>query len=235
MLGFFIRFNRKKKQEFKEIKKITGFYPSKLVYYKIAFTHKSASFTHQGKTINNERLEYLGDAILDAIISDILYHKYTDAYEGFLTRMRSKIVNGEKLAELAELIGLTEKIRSKLKYNSNQKHVHEDAFEALVGAIYLDKGYKKTFSFIRSQVLAPFIDLDKISGIDTNYKSQLIEWGQKYKNKVEFITKYDGSKKYFIAKAIIHGEQYGTGKGNSKKEAEQEAAKNAMTFVKELF
>lgn len=222
-----------KKKFYRAIKKITGFCPAHINFYELAVVHRSASIPGpDGETVNNERLEYLGDAILGAVIADFLYRKFPDENEGFLTQMRSKIVNGAKLAELSRRIGLAKLIISNTSNSRNVRNIYGDAFEALIGAIYLDKGYKATRRFVIKRLLSDYIDLRKLKNIDNNYKSKLIEWGQKYKREVEFDTQLESeNSKIFVAKVIIEKQAYGSGIGRSKKEAEQRAAKATLMEV----
>ena len=214
------------------LKKVLGFYPTKLSLYSIAFTHKSASFEINGERVNNERLEFLGDAILDAIVSDYLYEKYPFEAEGFLTEMRSKIVNGEKLQELATLIHLDSFITVNNISPRGKTRVFEDAFEAFIGAIYLDKGYKTTYKFIINKIIKKHISLPKLEKTNLNYKSQLIEWAQKYKKEVRFNSFNDPEfNRQFIAEIILDKEKICKAKGSSKKEAEQKAAGKALNIL----
>ncbi len=225
----------KERDLLKSLREILGFYPKNLQLYKIAFTHRSATKNINGKRINNERLEFLGDSILDAVISDFLYHKYPLEKEGFLTEMRSKIVNGEKLKELARLTHLNEFIVQKGISKSTGK-IHEDAFEALIGAIYLDQGYYRTYKFVKTRILERFIDFDDLEDLNLNYKSQLIEWSQKIKKKVVFISEDDeNAPKCFVSIVIYDDVEIGKGTGHSKKEAEQNAAKNAIDYLLHSF
>ena len=220
-----------------DLREILGFYPKNLNFYKTAFTHRSASFKINGERINNERLEFLGDSILDAVVSDFIYHKYPNAKEGFLTEMRSKIVNGEKLKELARLTRLNEFIVQKVSTGKDIiTKIHEDAFEALIGAIYLDKGYYKTYKFVKNKILAKYIDFEDLEDLNLNYKSQLIEWAQKIKKPVSFVSKTDPDEiKSFFSKVVFDGKTIGVGKGNSKKEAEQNAANEAISYLLHSF
>ncbi len=189
------------------------FFPSRIGLYEIAIIHKSSSASDsKGKPVNNERLEYLGDAVLGSVIAEHLFLKYPDQNEGFLTKMRSKIVNGEKLGALAEQIGLVPLIKTQTIGEHTLKHIAGDAFEALIGAIYLDKGYKRTKKFILKNILIKHIDLDTLEKTEDNYKSQLIEWGQKYKREVCFYTDvepYDPTR--FISYISIGDKLYGSG------------------------
>ncbi len=210
-----------------ELEQILGFTPEKTEYYKLAFIHKSVSETaNDGTLLNNERLEYLGDAILGAVIADMLFFKFPSASEGFLTQMRSKIVNGENLSTLAKQIGIDKYVVSNTKVTS-KKNIFGDAFEAFIGAIYIDKGYKATEKFIITKIINDFVNLEELEKNDLNFKSQLIEWGQKYKKTVRFDTN-ENNDKGFVTKITINTEAYGKGKGKSKKEAEQAAAQNAL-------
>ena len=219
------------------LREVLGFFPKDLTLYKTAFTHKSATFRKDGKRINNERLEFLGDSILDAVISDYLYRNYPSAKEGFMTEMRSKIVNGEKLKELARLLKLNDFIIQKGNVTKGSiTKIHEDAFEALIGAIYLDKGYYKTYKFVKSKVLEMYIDFEDLEDLNLNYKSQLIEWAQKIKKSVSFVSKdHPEELKCFSSEVIFDYQVIGTGKGHSKKEAEQNAAKDAISFLLHSF
>ncbi len=218
----------------KKLRKILGFWPSDLSLYQIALTHKSASYTLNGERVNNERLEYLGDSILDAVISDYLYKKYPSEREGFLTEMRSKIVNGEKLKELAVNINLDQFIIQRTNIQLASSRIYEDAFEALIGAIYLDKGYRAVSRFISQKIIDEHIDLEELEVTNYNYKSQLIEWSQKTKSPVEFSSFSSEEDSNFISEVMLEEKIIGKGLGNSKKEAEQNAAREALITLGEL-
>lgn len=214
----------------RQLRRILGFYPSRIEYYKIAILHRSASLAKKnGIVINNERLEYLGDAILDAIVSDYLYHKFPDKNEGFLTQMRSRIVNGKMLYELARRTNFSKLIITNTRTDTNNKHLYGDGFEALIGAIYLDKGYKQTFDFLINNIIENYILSLELENANDNFKSRVIEWGQKHKKEIVFYTDLETPvSKYFISYIRINGETIGSGIGISKKEAEQKAAKVAL-------
>lgn len=219
----------------KKLRKILGFWPSDLSLYQIALTHKSATYTLNGEKVNNERLEYLGDSILDAVISDYLYKKYPYEREGFLTEMRSKIVNGEKLKELAVQINIDQFIIQRTNIQLASSRIYEDAFEALVGAIYLDRGYRAVYRFITQKIIDEHIDLDELENTNYNYKSQLIEWSQKTKNPIEFNSFIsDELLNSFTSEVRYQDIILGHGNGYSKKEAEQNAAQEALIILQEL-
>ncbi len=216
----------------KKLQKLLGFKPGNVNVYMQAFTHRSAIGVKKTKVENNERLEFLGDSILDAIISDYLFTKYPDADEGFLTNMRSKIVNGKKLTELAIHINLPEYLLFNIQNFPNRNNLYEDSFEALIGAIYIDKGYEKAEKFVKSKILAKLVDFKELENTDLNFKSQLIEWAQKNKVKIEFSTlKHDQDDKIFVSKIKLNNKNYGIGFGASKKQAEQKAAKEALDKI----
>jgi ribonuclease-3 len=159
------------KREFvSRLKKIIGFRPGNLRLYEIAFIHRSASFTMpDGKKVNNERLEYLGDAILDAILSDYLFEKFPEASEGFMTKIRARIVNREILNHLSVSMGIDKIVVSNISANHSTKNLFGDAFEALLGAVFLDKGFKKTKKLFIKKVLNKYLDLNQIVNTDTDY------------------------------------------------------------------
>ncbi len=210
--------------------------PGKLKLYEIAFLHRSASVVFSdGSTINNERLEYLGDAILDAVIADYLFMKFPRKKEGFLTQMRSKIVKRSNLDHLARRVGVDELIVSNTQRNCQKKHIYGDAFEALIGAIYLDKGYDKTRKYIINNVIKHHVDLDSLINKEVDFKSRIIEWGQKNKYTVIFETKEEylelEQSPVFIANIKVGETTLGNGQGKSKKEAEQNASEQAYVYV----
>jgi len=215
------------------IAEMLGFVPNNLKLYETAFTHRSARRNHR-LSENNERLEYLGDAILGAIIADLLYHKFTNEDEGFLTQMRSRIVSGENLSDLSVKIGLDKFIVSQHDIY-NKKNMYGDAFEALIGAIYIDKGYKETQHFVIQRIVRYYVDLNKLENTDNNFKSKLIEWAQKNRKEVSFVTDHVGNDSRNYASYVkIDEEMYGPGYGNAKREAEQAAAKITLTKLGEI-
>ncbi len=215
-----------------ELRQITGLFPGNEELYKLAFIHKSASLRlPDGLVINNERLEFLGDAILDAVVAEYLYTRFPDKKEGFLTQTRSKIVNGDYLGQLASQLGLDKFIISHAHNYYSNKHILGDAFEALIGAIYLDHGYKAVKKFVFKQLLKKHIDLGKLLNTETNYKSRLIEWAQKDKKEITFNTELienGGIQPEFISFIKVDDVVIAKGHGLSKKEAEQNAAKQTL-------
>jgi len=216
------------------IRFITGFYPNKIIYYKKALIHRSASYIDKsGKIVNNERLEYLGDAVLDLIIGDFLFKKYPNTDEGFLTQTRSKIVNRTTLHDITKLLKLHYLIKINTNQNISKKNIYGDALEAFIGAVYLDKGYEKAYKFVKTKIIDKHLNIDLLVDFNSNYKSLLIEWSQKYKQEISFYTEqeYEGSK-YFVSLVRVDGVNWGQGTALSKKEAEQKAAKQTMEYIR---
>ena len=229
---FLSKFSRKDKFS-KNIKNIVGFYPSDVFLFKTSLVHKSA--VHDSSTgfkESNERLEFLGDAILGAIVAKYLFEKFPGKDEGFLTKMRSKIVSRQSLNALAVKIRLNNLIISRLDKNSKTESIYGNAFEALIGAIYLDKGLEVCETFLLKKVIEPNISLDKLENEETNFKSRIIEWAQKEKQDLAFeiIQEYgEGRGKEFEAVIVLDGKQTTTGRDRSKKGAEQKAAEKLCT------
>lgn len=216
-----------------------GFYPWNTDIYEQALLHKSSSvFSEKGRPINNERLEFLGDAILDAVVADIVYRQFEGKKEGFLTNTRSKIVQRETLNKLAVDIGLDKLIKSSAKISSHNTYMYGNAFEAFIGAIYLDRGYEYCKLFIEDKIINQFIDLEKISLKEVNFKSKLIEWSQKNRVCVSFelIEQFPDSKgsPMFQTEVLTQGLSAGSGIGYSKKESQQKAAKMALDRIKKM-
>jgi ribonuclease III len=227
-------FSSARKEFYSFIKNITGFSPLKLNLYDLAFIHKSAtSVDILGNPINNERLEYLGDAVLGAIVADYLYNRFPGKDEGFLTQLRSRIVNRNFLTQLTFKMGLIKFVSSNTSTINETSHIYGDVFEAFIGAVYLDNGYKAAKRFVVKKILSEYVDIYEVERSNTNYKSQLIEWGQKNKKNVEFHTvsnpESGTNKSPFISEIFIDGEIAGRGEGFSKKEAQQNAAQTALS------
>ncbi len=228
-------FSRKGRKFYRFINSITGIRPGNTDLYHQAMVHKSVIRRNRRKALNNERLEYLGDAILGAVVAQELYLLYPKEDEGFLTKTRSRILSRANLNQIALDMGLQEWIQFHPPGDISQTHILGDALEAIIGAIFLDKGYGSSRKFIRNRILTKYLDLKQIVENDTNYKSILIEWGQKNKRPVHFITEEypvtEDNGPVFIARAIVNEKISGMGTGNSKKEAEQKAANEALENV----
>ncbi|MBP5797239.1 MAG: ribonuclease III [Bacteroidales bacterium] len=213
-----------------------GFYPENITLYQLAFTHKSASETTIGNyKVSNERLEYLGDAILSAVIADYLFRLFPTKPEGFLTEMRSRIVSRSSLNKLSQKLGFEGMIHYAHDTHSGYKSISGNAFEAFIGALYLDKGYNFTKHIIIDRIVKIHIDLEQLEQTDVNFKSKLLEWSQKNKHHVEFKIdneKYAKQRQYHVV-AYVDGEQYGSGLDFSIKGAEQLASEKTWTMLQE--
>ncbi len=220
---------RKEKELYLSLYKILGFFPKDIHYYKQALMHKSIMRREKGKPINNERLEFLGDAILGAVVGHIVYIHFDGKREGFLTNTRSKIVQRETLNKLARELGITDLILSSGHSSSHNSYLGGNAFEALVGAIYLDKGYKACMQFVEKRILGNFINIDKVAYKEVNFKSKLIEWSQKNRVNIDFNVveekKVEGGSPMFVYQVLIEGIEGGIGRGYTKKESQQQASK----------
>jgi len=220
---------RKEKELYLSLYRILGFFPRHIHYYKQALMHKSIMRKEKGKPINNERLEFLGDAILDAVVGHIVYDHFEGKREGFLTNTRSKLVQRETLNKLAKELGITELILSSGHSSSHNSYLGGNAFEALVGAVYLDKGYDACMRFMEKRILGQFINIDKVAYKEVNFKSKLIEWSQKNRVDVEFKLieqKMDeNGSPTFLYQVFVEGVEGGKGGGYSKKESQQLASK----------
>jgi ribonuclease-3 len=217
---------------------ILGFYPDRIDLYKEAMTHRSSSIrSKKGKWVNNERLEFLGDAILDAIVADILYKKFVNKKEGFLTSTRSRIVQRETLNKIAVELGLDKIIVSSTRNLAHNTNIYGDALEALIGAIYLDQGYRVAKKFVFETLIKEHINIDKVLKSEVDFKSRLIEWGQKNRVDVRFEvtdSSYDSQNNpVFISCVKVADVEIGSGKGYSKKESHQKAAKVAIKKLRE--
>ena len=228
---------RKEKELFSSLYGILGFYPRNIEYYKQALMHKSIKKRNdKGKPLNNERLEFLGDAILDAAVGYIVYRHYEGKREGFLTNTRSKLVSRDTLGKLASEMGLGSLLVSASHSTSHNSYVEGNAFEALVGAIYLDRGYEACLEFFEKQILGKYIDIDKVAFKEVNFKSKLLEWSQKNRVRMEFKmlkqkTDENGSP-IFSFQVLLEGVDGEKGSGYSKKEAQQLASKDTLQRLK---
>ena len=222
-----------------ELKKLLNFSPRKINKYKKAFTHRSVQMTDKkGNPINYERLEFLGDSILGSVIAAYLYKKVPSGSEGYLTQMRSKIVSREHLNELGKDLNLIRFVKSNIDQANIGDNIHGNIFEALIGAIFMDKGYNFCQKFIHQNVIVPHVDIAKLEGKITSYKGLIIEWCQKQKKKYTFDTYEDSGNdpvKHFSVKISINGEQIAKGRATSKKKAEEQASKRVyFAFQNEI-
>jgi ribonuclease-3 len=216
------------------MRNLLGFVPGNIKLYRMAFRHRSVAIILKNGTKNsNERLEFLGDAVLGAVIADELFKRYPYKTEGFLTEMRSKIVSRVNLNQLAKKLGLDELIEYDnriVNFPTKQSSLLGDAFEALIGAIYLDKGYEFTHNFLLMRIIKPHIDILTLENTETNYKSKLIEWCQRQGKDIlfEIVPNGEGeSMKLFTVNALVDGENKGVGRDYNKKNAEKLAAEKA--------
>ena len=224
---------RKDKELYFSLYQILGFYPHNISYYKMALMHKSIMHRNsKGKPVNNERLEFLGDAVLDAVVGDIVYQHFPGKREGFLTNTRSKLVQRDTLNKLAQEMGVNQLVLSNGHSSSHNSYMGGNAFEALVGAIYLDRGYDACMKFMKQRILAKMINIDKVAYKEVNFKSKLIEWSQKNRVQLEYVLieqhKDDNGSPVFTYQVEIEGVKGGIGKGYSKKESQQLASKETL-------
>ncbi|MDD2961052.1 MAG: ribonuclease III [Muribaculaceae bacterium] len=216
--------------------KTIGLFPNDINVYKEALTHRSnTQKTNDGKHLNNERLEFLGDAILDAVVADIIFKHFNNKREGFLTNTRAKIVQREHLNKVGLDLGLDKMVISAAHTQSHNSYLYGNALEALIGAIYLDKGYNSVMKFVETKVIDK--ELKEFAEEELNYKSRLIEWTQKYKTSIEFELVDTSFDKYnspiFNSAVIIAGTYIAEGSGYTKKESHQTAAKAAYIRINE--
>ncbi|MDR2027211.1 MAG: ribonuclease III [Prevotellaceae bacterium] len=218
-----------KDREFrKKLKQLLGIYPGKLDFYKSAFTHRSA--TGGRKNGHNERLEYLGDAMLGAIVADYLYEKYPSYEEGDLTKMRSKLVNRVTLLNVGKKMNLDKFLVAQVNIGVEGKFILSNMVEALVGAVYLDLGYRYAKYFVLNILLKDLLNSD-IENLEYDFKSKILEWGQKHKQEISFVSQQNAEKEsspVFFSDILIDGVIAGSGTGYTKKESEQNAAKECL-------
>ena len=235
MIDFILRPVRrnfgKDKMFYRAIDDMFGFIPHNIELYKLALIHKSASIVlEDGQHINNERLEFLGDAVIESVSSDYLFIEFPDKNEGFLTQLRSKMVSRQSLNSVAKRIGLDDHVitNSSSSNSTSQKHIYGDAFEAMMGAIYLDQGYDFVNRLLINKIFTQYLKLDTLAESETDFKSRLIEWCQKNHHTINFVTTHDktysATHPFFYSKVMIDDIEMGHGAGESKKEAEQRAA-----------
>ena len=229
MIDFILRPIRRNfgrdKLYYRAIDDMFGFIPNNIELYKLALVHKSASIDIGGQLINNERLEFLGDAVIESITSDYLFIEYPHYDEGRLTKLRSKLVSRQSLNAIACNLGLNKHIICSHSISATQKHLYGDAFEAMIGAIYLDQGYNFANRLLINNIYSKRISLEEVDETETDFKSRLIEWGQKNHHTVLFRTKgCQDEGRNFRCTILIDNLEVGHGIGSSKKEAEQRAA-----------
>lgn len=216
---------------FDSLKKILGFKPKNLSLYETAFTHRSTNEKNEsGQPQNYERLEFLGDAMLGAVIAAHLYKKVPEGNEGYLTKMRSKVVSREHLNELGRDLNLVKFLKSSVPTQQFSGNIYGNVFEALIGAIYLDRGIKYCEKFIQKRVIKPYVDIKKLEGKVISYKSLFIEWCQKHKRNFHFEVYEDNGKdepKHFAVRLKLENEVVSKARATSKKKAEEQAAKRA--------
>ena len=230
---------RKDKELYLSLYRILGVLPHDISFYKIALMHKSVAHRNaKGKKVNNERLEFLGDAILDAIVGDIVFRHFPGKKEGFLTNTRSKIVQRDTLNRLAKTMGINDLILSSGHSSAHNSYMGGNAFEAVVGALYLAHGYDACMRFMKRQILGELINIDKVAYKEVNFKSKLIEWSQKNRVNVEFRLisqgKDENSSPMFDYKVFIEDLEGCDGKGFSKKESQQMAAKLTLQKLRRM-
>ena len=219
---------------------IFGFIPNNIELYKVALIHKSASIVVEGQTINNERLEFLGDAVIESVTSDYLFIEYPEYDEGRLTQLRSKIVSRQSLNGIAKKLGLDKCVICNTSVSTTQKHIFGDAFEAMMGAIYLDQGYNFVNRLLINGIYATALSLEQVDEEETDFKSRLIEWGQKHHHSIVFKTKGLGKggnagSHSFRSVVFVDNLEVGYGLGESKKEAEQAAAHSVAHEISDEF
>lgn len=230
--GFLYKIIYGKRRLYKDLYNLLGFHPGNLALYEVALSHRSSK---EKFLESNERLEYLGDAILGAIIGDYLFKKYPYKTEGYLTEMRSKIVNRQQLNDIAIKMGLR-KLTIYDKYNSFLKisQIFGNTLEALVGAVYLDRGYNQTKQFVHKRILVPYIDLEALETVEMNHKNKLYGWANKNGKTLEFELieeQMDNGRRIFTVGAMLNGELICTGKAFNKKDASQIAASQAIELL----
>ena len=224
---------------FLQLKQILGFKPKKKSLYLKAFTHRSMNIKDKkGNAINYERLEFVGDAMLGSVIASYLYSEVPHGDEGYLTKMRSKVVSRQHLNELGKELNLIALVRSRIPKDNFGSNIHGNLFESLVGAIYLDKGYRACEKFVYQNVILPHVDIEKLEGKVISYKSLLIEWCQKEKKTFDYEVYEDTGNdalKHFSVKLSIDDKVISKGRATSKKKAEEKASKRAFfAFQKQM-
>lgn len=229
--------DKEDKQFYETLKKLLSFPPNDIKYYRRAFTHRSLRLQDEhGDPINYERLEFLGDAMLGAVIAAYLYKEAPRGNEGYLTQMRSKIVSRKHLNELGKDLDLLRFVKSKISNENRGDNIYGNIFEALIGAIYLDKGFEYCNKFIYQKVIDPYVDIEQLEGKVTSYKGLMIEWCQKQKKKYSLESYEDTGNeqvKHFSVKVFIDGALIAKARSTSKKKAEEKASKRAYFVLQD--
>ncbi|WP_282783699.1 ribonuclease III [Phaeodactylibacter xiamenensis] len=227
---FYNHFLSEDKELARRLRQLIGFTPANMAIFKLAFSHKSSSSEKPYAVQNNERLEYLGDAVLGTIVAEYLFKKYPNSDEGFLTKMRSKIVKRKSLNLIGDKMGL-DMLLSEYNQTRLSRSMLGNAVEALVGAVYLEKGYKGTKRFVVNKILRNYVDVHELETVDDNYKSQLLEWCQKNGQTVTYklLARYKFEKRdRFKVAVMVNGKKIATADDFNKKSAEQTASEKAM-------
>lgn len=232
-------FSKTREEPYLLFKNLLGFYPNKIEFYQLAMLHRSVAIpTDNGISLSNERLEFLGDAVFNSVVTDILYRRYENKSEGFLSNTRSKIVKRESLNKLALELGIDKMMNVSKNLNNNEQrtNLYGNALEALMGAIYLDQGYKKCKLFVEKRLIKHFIDIDKLVSNELNFKSLLIEWCQKNHLQFKFVLIQDeiveSNNHVFHTELIIDNKTVARATGISKKKSEQNASQIALQEIK---
>ena len=239
MFSLFRYRNKAEKDLARYINNVFGFYPHNISLYQLAFTHKSVSTKQLNSIIiNNERLEYLGDAVLSSIVAQYLFKKFPTKQEGFLTEMRSKIVSRASLNKLSMKLGFDNMVMYAKTHDKHSgfRSIGGNAFEAFTGALFLDRGYNFTYKIIVDHIILMHLDIDDIEKNDVNYKSKLLEWSQKEKHHVEFKhvgTQGDGFDRLYVIQVLVDNKEYGKAVDYSIKGAEQLAAEKTWHQMEE--
>jgi len=231
------KLNQHEKDVVKFLGSVFGYKPSNLSLFIEALTHKSFANIKDNSEINNERLEFLGDAVLDAAVAEYVFFKFPDEAEGYLTKVKSKLVNRRTLSELGQIIGLKKLLRYDDSRPINLETLQGNAFEALVGAIYLDGGYSKAKTAVIDSIFPKFLDINQVLEEEIDFKSKLMIWAQRNKIEIEFavlesIT--EGNETRHLIEVRIKGASYGRGRAGSKKASEQLAAKETLILIGEI-
>lgn len=227
-----------RKEPYLQFYHILGFYPDNISYYQLAVRHRSTTTGASGHILSNERLEFLGDAVLNSVVTDILFTRYDRQREGFLTNTRSKLVKRDFLNQLALEMGLDKLVvKSRHIAQGVNSNIYGNAFEALIGAIYLDQGYKQCKRFVEKRLFKTFIDLDKVVIDEKNYKSKIIELCQKYHLTYDFVLLEESVRSanmhVFRSKLLIEGRDICEATGSSKKESQQNTSYKAYRFIQD--